>query len=269
MVAAATPPCAVSLLRKWTTTTVRNVASGREISLEVQVSGYAGRVVLEVDDLKYGLPGRSLLTGIRLRVAAGESVAVTGTSGSGKTTLLTCILGLIKPDAGAVRIGGVDQGGLSPRARARHRRENVGMVFQFGELLPELSPLENVALAGLLAGMRTGDAYTRAAGLLDELGVRLEDSSTATLSGGERQRTAVARALMNDPALLLADEPTGSLDPVHRDAVAELLYSVPRRRGCALLVVTHDTDVAQRADRQVRLDGGRLSAGVPETGEVA
>jgi len=242
-----------------------------DISLAVQVGGYTERVVLEVEDLNYGLPGRSLLAGVRLSVAAGESVAVTGASGSGKTTLLTCILGLVEPHAGSVRIAGVDQGGLSSRELARHRRENVGMVFQFGELLPELSPLENVALAGLLAGKKTGEAYARAAELLDELGVPAEGSATATLSGGERQRTAVARALMNDPALLLADEPTGSLDPTHRDAVAELLYSVPRQRDCALLVVTHDVSVAQRADRRVRLDGGRLAAGAEgaEMGEGA
>jgi len=242
-----------------------------EISLEVQVGGYTERVVLEVENLEYGLPGRSLLAGVHLRIAAGESVSVMGASGSGKTTLLTCILGLVQPDAGLVRVAGVDQGGLSSRGLARHRRENIGMVFQFGELLPELSPLENVALAGLLAGKKTGESYARAAELLDELGVPSEGSATATLSGGERQRTAVARALMNDPALLLADEPTGSLDAVHRDAVSELLYSVPRQRGCALLVVTHDVSVARRADRQVRLDGGRLAAdtAVAEMGESA
>ncbi|MFJ5138968.1 ABC transporter ATP-binding protein [Streptomyces sp. NPDC088707] len=185
-------------------------------------------------------------------------MAVTGPSGSGKSTLLMSILGLIRPAEGTVRVAGADLGAMSPRALARHRRRNMGMVFQFGELLPELSPLENVALAGLLGGMRPKEADRRATELLDELGVHPVNGPVDTLSGGERQRTAVARALMNEPALLLADEPTGSLDPAHRHAVTELLHTLPATRGCALLLVTHDEAVARRADRRVTLDAGHL-----------
>lgn len=214
--------------------------------------------VLDIQSLTCHVPGRTLFEDVTLSIRAGESVAVTGPSGSGKSTLLMSILGLIRPAEGTVRVAGADLGAMSPRALARHRRRNMGMVFQFGELLPELSPLENVALAGLLGGMRPKEADRRATDLLGELGVHPVDGPVDTLSGGERQRTAVARALMNEPALLLADEPTGSLDPAHRHAVTELLHALPATRGCALLLVTHDEAVARRADRRVTLDAGRL-----------
>ncbi|MFE2012590.1 ABC transporter ATP-binding protein [Streptomyces sp. NPDC059491] len=214
---------------------------------------------LDIEGLTCHVPGRTLFEDVTLSVRAGESVAVTGPSGSGKSTLLMNVLGLVRPAAGTVRVAGADLSAMSSRALARHRGRNVGMVFQFGELLPELSPLENVALAGLLGGMRPKEADRRASDLLGELGVRPVNGSVDTLSGGERQRTAVARALMNEPALLLADEPTGSLDPAHRDAVTELLHALPASRGCALLVVTHDETVARRADRCVTLDDGRLT----------
>lgn len=226
------------------------------------------RPVLDIERLTCHVPGRTLFEGASLSVRAGESVAVTGPSGSGKSTLLMSVLGLVRPAAGTVRVAGADLGAMSSRALARHRRRHIGMVFQFGELLPELSPLENVALAGLLGGLTPERADRRAAELLDELGVRPADGSVDALSGGERQRTAVARALMNEPVLLLADEPTGSLDPAHRDTVTELLHALPATRGCALLLVTHDEAVARRADRRVTLTAGRLvphgTAAAPE-----
>ncbi|MFD6327728.1 ABC transporter ATP-binding protein [Streptomyces sp. NPDC058442] len=213
---------------------------------------------MAVDSLSYALPDRALLDNITLRVSYGESVAVTGASGSGKSTLLMCLLGLTKPHTGTVRIAGRDIVPMRGRALAQHRRANVGMVFQFGELLAELTPSENVALAGLLAGLPRREAYKRASRLLQELGVPADGSPTAHLSGGERQRTAVARALVNEPALLLADEPTGALDSVNREAVADLLFSLPKHRRCALLIVTHDASVAARADRTLLLEAGRL-----------
>ncbi|MFC9424702.1 ABC transporter ATP-binding protein [Streptomyces sp. NPDC056987] len=213
---------------------------------------------MAVDSLNYALPDRALLDDVTLHVSYGESVAVTGASGSGKSTLLMCLLGLTKPHTGTVRIAGRDIVPMRGRALAQHRRANVGMVFQFGELLAELTPLENVALAGLLAGLPHREAYERARRLLQELGVPADGSPTAHLSGGERQRTAVARALVNEPALLLADEPTGALDSVNRETVADLLFSLPERRRCALLVVTHDASVAARADRTLLLEAGRL-----------
>jgi ABC-type lipoprotein export system ATPase subunit len=212
----------------------------------------------ELRDLRHEFPGRVLLDGVRLSVRAGESVAVTGPSGSGKSSLLMCGLGLLRPTSGAVLVAGADLTRLRPRALARHRREHLGMVFQFGELLPELTPVENVALAALLAGEAEDAAYRRAEELLDELGVPATGTPTAELSGGERQRAAVARALINRPDVLLADEPTGALDEATRDSVADLLFAVPERWGCALLVVTHDRRVAERADRRLALRDGVL-----------
>lgn len=214
---------------------------------------------LRVSGLCYRVEGRTLLDGVALSVSPGESVAVTGPSGSGKSTLLMCILGLIKPQAGTITAGGREITGLGSAQLARARRDTLGMVFQFGELLPELSPVENVALPVLLDGGRPQDAYRRAEELLGELGVPVGTTPTGMLSGGERQRTAVARALITEPAVLLADEPTGALDPEAKEGVARLLFSAARDRGCALLLVTHDPSVAGRADRRHELHGGILA----------
>lgn len=213
---------------------------------------------LEMTALDYSIGGRTLMSGLELRLSAGESVSVMGPSGSGKSTLISCALGLLKPDAGSVRVAGAELSALNRRQLAEHRRSHIGVVFQFGELLPELTPVENVALAALLSGAGRRTAYEEAAGLLRELGVPESNAATATLSGGERQRTAVARALVNKPRLLLADEPTGALDAANRDSVADLLFSVPSRWDCALLVVTHDAEVAGRADRTLALSDGKL-----------
>ncbi|MFG2719640.1 ABC transporter ATP-binding protein [Streptomyces sp. NPDC048416] len=208
-----------------------------------------GEPKLWIRGLTYEVADRVLLDRVELRVDAGESAAVVGPSGSGKSTLLGCALGLVRPRAGSVLVAGTDITGLRQRALERHRSANIGMVFQFGELLPELTPVENVALAALLGGAKAGDAYEWAETLLKELGVPYSTVPTGQLSGGERQRTAFARALVNRPGLLLADEPTGALDARTRDAVAELMFSAPGRWGCALVVVTHDAQVAGLADR--------------------
>ncbi|MFH8219886.1 ABC transporter ATP-binding protein [Streptomyces sp. NPDC018057] len=215
-----------------------------------------------VSGLTCSFAERKVLDGVELRVRSGESVVITGPSGSGKSTLLTCLLGLMRPDAGSVALAGVDLATLSERRLTEHRRNTVGMVFQFGELLPELTPVENVALAALLGGMEHRQAYARAAALLEELGVPREQTQTGLLSGGERQRTAVARSLITDPAVILADEPTGALDTETREAVADLLFALPRRRNCALVVVTHDLTVAERADHWYRLESGSLLVAV-------
>ncbi|MER5973767.1 ATP-binding cassette domain-containing protein [Streptomyces sp. NPDC002055] len=218
--------------------------------------------MLEVERLRVEVPGRLLLDDAELTVRGGESVAVTGSSGSGKSTLLMCVLGLSRPTAGQVRVAGADVTGMRPRKLARHRRDHIGTIFQFGELLPELTPVENVAVAALLSGARRPAAFEQAASLLARLGVPADGVSTSQLSGGERQRAAVARALINKPSLLLADEPTGALDERNRESVSDLLFGLPEETGCGLLVVTHDAAVAARADRIVCLADGRLTEAV-------
>lgn len=218
---------------------------------------------LDISALSYTAGGRLLLDRADLSLSAGESAAVTGPSGSGKSTLLMCVLGLIRPQEGSIAIAGTDIARLRPRQLSRHRRENTGMVFQFGELLPELTPVENVALPALLSGIKRDAAFDRAQELLDELGVPATGTPTGDLSGGERQRAAVARALVNQPTLLLADEPTGSLDERNRENVADLIFSLPSRWGCAVLVVTHDPAIAARADRHYALREGRLAPQAP------
>ncbi|MFF4443467.1 ABC transporter ATP-binding protein [Streptomyces sp. NPDC001502] len=216
---------------------------------------------VEVEDLHYSIGNRRLLNGLTLGVAAGSSVAVTGPSGSGKTTLLCCLSGLIAASSGVIRIAGVDIAQASAGERAAMRLRTVGTVYQFGELIPELSPLENAALPVLLAGGNAKKAYADAQSLLEDLGVRESSSkNTASLSGGERQRVAVARALIGRPSVVLADEPTGSLDQRTGEVVADLLFGLPDRFECALIVVTHNPHIAARADRTLELADGRLIA---------
>lgn len=219
--------------------------------------------VLTIRDLSVSFGTRQVLDGLNVAVNAGESVAVTGSSGSGKSTLLNCVLGLVRPDAGSIVIDGVDMAGASRKDAARARREKIGMVFQSGELLPELSPVENVMVSALLAGQDPGQARHDAEDLLQRLGVPAGVRSVTEFSGGERQRVAVARALINRPRLVLADEPTGSLDPSTRDTVIEIIYGLPARFDCALVVVTHDPVVADRADRRLMLDAPASSTVTP------
>ncbi|GAB2714954.1 ABC transporter ATP-binding protein [Streptomyces bullii] len=220
-------------------------------------TGPAPGPVLDIQDLTYSVRDRTLFNGLQLRVSAGESVAITGPSGSGKSTLLSSILGLVTPHGGSIRVAGADVTRLRGKQIAKLRSETIGTVFQFGELLPELSPLDNVALAALLSRSDRVGGYRQAQELLDELRVPPAET-TEELSGGERQRTAVARALINSPELILADEPTGSLDPDATARIAELLFGLPRRRACGLVLVTHDVEVAARADRVLRLEAGLL-----------
>ncbi|MFE9404711.1 ABC transporter ATP-binding protein [Streptomyces sp. NPDC006530] len=211
-----------------------------------------------MSELDYEIGGRRLLSAMDLSVGAGESVAVMGPSGSGKSTLLSLVLGLIRPLSGQILVAGKDITALRGSKLNRWRQQHIGMVFQFGELLPELTPVENVALPALLAKGNRSQAFKRAEELLLSLGVPVGTTTTGDLSGGERQRTAVARALMSHPSLLLADEPTGALDEQARDQVADVLFNVPRQNGCGLLVVTHDALVAERADRVLQLSHGKL-----------
>ncbi len=200
------------------------------------------------------------LNGLDLRIHAGEAVAVMGPSGCGKSTLLNMIAGLDRPTAGTIQVDGQDLDGLDETGLALFRRRHIGMIFQFFNLIDDLPALDNVALPAQLVGASARQARRRALELLDELGIAArKDAYPATLSGGERQRVAVARALMNRPALLLADEPTGALDSRSGEQVMDLLIDL-NQIGQTLLIVTHDPHLATRcASRLVELADGRIA----------
>lgn len=204
---------------------------------------------------------------IDLSVSAGDSVAIVGTSGSGKSTLLHALAGLVAIRSGAVHVAGHDLAALSEEARSRLRRERLGFVFQFGELVPELSLGENVALPLRLLGEHRRVAAGRARDLLGELGIGdLAGRRPGEVSGGQAQRAAIARAVIHRPAVVLADEPTGALDSHHAEAVLDLLFDLVADHGASLVLVTHEAAVAARASTSVHIvDGRRVAA----TGEVA
>ncbi|MEX0171133.1 ABC transporter ATP-binding protein [Streptomyces sp. LMG1-1-1.1] len=205
--------------------------------------------------------GPPALREVSLTVRRGEAVAILGPSGSGKSTLLNLIAGLDRPDAGTVTVDGVRVDGLGEAASARYRRSRIGMVFQFFNLLDDLTVTDNVLLPAQLAGMARGEAGRRAAELLETLGIdRHAQAYPGRLSGGERQRVAVARALMNRPPLLLADEPTGALDTASGEDVSRLLADL-NADGQTIVVVTHDLALAQSCTRRtIRLRDGRVVA---------
>lgn len=208
-----------------------------------------------------GKPGEvSVLRGADLTLARGEVVALVAPSGAGKSTLLH-IAGLLDTaDAGQVTLNGAAMTGLSDRARTRARRQDIGFIYQFHHLLPEFSALENIVLPQLADGMRQASAAARALELLSRVGVaERAEHRPAALSGGEQQRVAFCRALANQPRLLLADEPTGNLDPDTSDQVFGVLMDLVRDTGLSALIVTHNMALAARMDRVVRLDGGQLS----------
>jgi len=200
------------------------------------------------------------LAAVDLDLAAGELVAVVGKSGSGKSTLVHLIAGLDRPTAGTVRVAGTALGELAEVALSAWRGRHVGVVFQFFQLLPTLTVLENVLLPIDLCGtLAPARARTRARALLDQVGIADQaDKLPNALSGGQQQRAAIARALANDPEVVLADEPTGNLDSTTADAVLELLRGLARA-GKTIVVVTHDRDIASRADRMVTLVDGRVA----------
>lgn len=215
--------------------------------------------MLSMTDVTVSVPDgaarRVLLDGASLHVAAGEVVAMTGASGSGKSTLVA-VAGLLRtPESGLVKVGGQDVAGLSARKLARVRGEMVGIVYQASNLLPALTAREQVEMAAHVVGRLDASARARAVDLLERVGLgdRLS-ARPAELSGGERQRVAIARALMNEPKVVLADEPTASLDPDRASEVIEVLFEECRRVGAATLVVTHDHAHAERADRRMYLE---------------
>ena len=203
-----------------------------------------------------------VLRGASLTVARGEVVALVAPSGAGKSTLLH-IAGLLDTaDRGRVVLEGREMGGLADRARTEARRGQVGFIYQFHHLLPEFSALENVVIPQLANGVAVAVAEARARVLLDQVGVAARASHRpATMSGGEQQRVAFCRALANGPRLLLADEPTGNLDPATSDLVFGALMDLVRGTGMAALIATHNMELAARMDRVVRLEAGRVQPG--------
>jgi len=212
----------------------------------------------------------NVLRGANLEIWPGQTVALVGPSGAGKSTLLH-ILGLLeRPDSGSVVIGGEECGALDDAARTRVRRSEVGFIYQFHHLLVEFSALENVVLPQRIAGLERKEAERRACDLLKIFGLAdRADHRPAELSGGEQQRVAIARAVANAPKLLLADEPTGNLDPPTAERVFQQLLQFVRKAGLAAIIATHNLELAQRMDRVVQLEDGLLLAHDPAHAQTA
>jgi putative ABC transport system ATP-binding protein len=216
--------------------------------------------------VKSGDRDLTILSGLDLSVPAGEIVCVRGPSGSGKSTLLGLLAGLDHPTTGTVEVAGTHLTGLDEEALAQFRSKNIGFVFQSFHLLPNLTALENVAVPLEIAG--AGDAVERARELLDSFGIgERAHHLPSQMSGGEQQRVAIARAVSNEPRVVFADEPTGNLDEETGIRIADLIVGVRDRTGATVLVATHDTELAARADRRLLLRGGRLhgDATAPES----
>ncbi|MCY3929849.1 MAG: ABC transporter ATP-binding protein [Acidobacteria bacterium] len=203
---------------------------------------------------------RQVLRGVDLELAPGGTVAIVGPSGSGKSTLLNILGALDTADAGTVRIDGVDVSASRPAALAGFRNRSLGFVFQFHQLLPDFTAIENVIMPGRIAGRSAASLLADGLDLLDQVGLRDRAADfPQQLSGGERQRVAICRALVLEPPVLLADEPTGNLDAASGEQVLELLAGLRRRRGTTMVLVTHNPEVARRCGSVLRLDGGRLT----------
>ena len=229
-----------------------------------------GRTVPGMDTLvrltdvskRYDSDGSPAVAHVNIEVARGESVAIMGPSGSGKSTLLNLIAGLDRPTSGAITVGGERVDMLSETGLARYRRRQVGMIFQFFNLLDDMTVADNVLLPAQLAGLPTARARARADALLQALRIgQHRHAYPARLSGGQRQRVAIARALVNRPALLLADEPTGALDSANGEQIGELLADL-NRSGQTMVLVTHNPDLAARyAHRTIQVADGQIAAG--------
>lgn len=200
------------------------------------------------------------IDGIDLDISEGEMVVLKGNSGSGKSTLLALLAGLDRPTSGSLTVGGQDLAAAAPAQLTRFRREVTGMVFQSFNLLPTLTVIENVCLPGMLAGRVCGEVHAKAAELLSWLGLSSRTGHLpAQLSGGEMQRTAIARALINNPSIILADEPTGNLDSRNGSIVIELLTELNRKTGRTVIIATHSAMADSFATRQIRLKDGRIT----------
>jgi putative ABC transport system ATP-binding protein len=216
--------------------------------------------ILEARDLHRSFGATPALRGAGVAVATGELLAVMGPSGSGKSTLLHCLAGILRPDRGEIRFRGQRTDTLGEQERSALRRDHFGFVFQFGQLVPELTAEENVGLPLLLAGVRRAQALREARVWLAQLGLDgLESHRSGELSGGQAQRVALARGMITHPEVLFADEPTGSLDSLTGEHVMELLVRSARQHGTTVVLVTHEARVAAYADREIVVRDGRAS----------
>lgn len=215
--------------------------------------------MITVEHLNKSYGSLQVLRDINLSIAEAEVVSIVGASGAGKTTLLQILGTLDKPDSGKVCFGNMDVTALDEKALARFRNQNIGFVFQFHNLLPEFTALENVCLPALIAGMSMEETKEKAMQLLKFLNVEARAShKPAQISGGEQQRFAVARALINNPAVVLADEPSGNLDTRHAEELHDLFFQLRDQYRQTFVIVTHNTSLAQKSDRQIMLKDGMV-----------
>lgn len=215
--------------------------------------------MIEIRNITKSYDSLQVLKGIDLDIVPGEVVSIVGPSGAGKTTLLQIIGSLDRPDAGSVKYDNSDIFSLKEAQLARFRNQNIGFVFQFHQLLPEFTLLENVAMPALIGGAKRSEAYDRARELINYLGLKDRESHRpAELSGGERQRAAVARALINRPKVVLADEPSGSLDSKNRQELHKLFFDLRRDMNQTFVIVTHDETLAADCDRIIKMRDGQI-----------
>lgn len=215
--------------------------------------------MIEIKGVTKNFGSLQVLKGIDLRIEKGEIVSIVGPSGAGKTTLLQILGTLDKPDSGSVVVDGVETSTLSTNKLSEFRNTHLGFVFQFHQLLPEFTAIENIMIPAYIAGMKPKEARSRAEELLEFMG--LNDRATHKpneLSGGEKQRVAVARALMNNPAVILADEPSGSLDSKNKEELHKLFFELRDKFGQTFVIVTHDETLATLTDRTIHLKDGRI-----------
>ena len=215
--------------------------------------------MIEIQGVTKSFGELEVLKGIDLTIYKGEVVSIVGPSGAGKTTLLQIMGTLDKADSGSVTIHGIEVNRLKEKELSAFRNKQIGFVFQFHQLLPEFTALENVMLPALIAGMKHGESMRKAKGILDLLGLAdRAEHKPSELSGGEKQRVAVARALMNDPAVIFADEPSGSLDSHNKEELHSLFFDLRDKLGQTFVIVTHDEGLAQLTDRTIHMVDGRI-----------
>lgn len=217
--------------------------------------------MIEIKGIRKSFGSLQVLKGIDLEIKKGEVVSIVGPSGAGKTTLLQIIGTLDRADSGTVVVDGVDTNGMNARRLAEFRNRHIGFVFQFHQLLPEFTAVENIMIPAYIAGMSTKDARRRAEELLDFMGLTdRANHKPNELSGGEKQRVAVARALVNNPAVILADEPSGSLDSKNKAELHQLFFDLRDRFGQTFVIVTHDEQLASITDCTIKMRDGLLEA---------